>query len=197
MKNTILSLSLFFTTLILLSLQSCSDNRCNYGANDRYINYNIPDSNKAKIPYTGTDTLIFVSDVGDTATLIGHGKNTYYKTVTRDLGFSADCPGTEYSRYENVDYEFSGNNPMFDNLILRLYMYEKIVPKHPYLEVKTTQNFRVLGSFEYSHGSDSILLNGSFVNGVFIDDASTILFNNTLGILKFNKINNSTWIKIQ
>jgi hypothetical protein len=65
----IIKLKLLSIITIIMLTQSCSkDNNCG-DTSDVINNYIIEDSNKAKMPYTGTDTLVFISDKGDTATL--------------------------------------------------------------------------------------------------------------------------------
>jgi len=185
-----------------LLFQSCRGDSCTPGANDRYISYNIPDSNTAKIPYTGTDTLIFVSDAGDTATLIGQGKNTYYKKKTSVLGCSADCPCLEYASYENVDYVFQGNNNFIQSLAFKIYMPNNAgKPNFTYIAVDLNNINMVQRSFEYVYFNktphDSIYIDGKYYSGVYFNDntSKTLLFSISAGILKFRDFDNKIWIK--
>jgi len=177
-------------------MQACKRSETDCGdLSDVITNYNIPDSNKAKIPYTGTDTLVFISDANDTATLIGQGKQTYYKTVRNSIG-GGDCPRSGVTNYENVEYNFkntlqwlklnideSGPINKVSYTSLSFYINER----------KTTERI-----FEFiineSTQKDSIKIINRYYTGKYIDLNKTSLFSFEIGILKFKDINNKTWI---
>ena len=71
---------LFSILLLVMLIQSCSKTDPCPKGQENY--YNLTDEEKSKIPYTGTDTLVFISDKSDTATLIGKGKSQSYKRTT-------------------------------------------------------------------------------------------------------------------
>jgi len=162
------------------------------------ITYNVADSNKAKIPYTGNDTLIFVSDAKDTAVLIGQGKKPSYISVNNRTG-SVDCPKYNNYNYENIDYIFKDTNFIFSNFRFTISRYDLSY-------MPTTSIMLTVNNNEVSHTSivylsslvnvdDSIALNGKYVNGMYweFNSNKTTLFSFKYGLLKF-QYNNRDWI---
>ena len=165
--------------------------------------YNVSDANKAKIPYTGTDTLVFLSDAGDTATLYGQGKKQSY-TSSSIAGGSADCPKTHLYQYENIDINYTGNKSLLYQLRFKAYKYSQIQnPLTNDIDISVNNVLVASNDFEYvnyniSTPQDSIVFNGNYQSGVFIDEISkTVLFNYTLGILKLKDSKNKVWTKIK
>jgi hypothetical protein len=110
---------LLYSSLIslLFIIQACKRTEPDCGdLSDVITNYNIADSNKANIPYTGTDTLVFISEAGDTVTLFGQGKDAYYASVRRSIK-GGDCPRTGIENYENIKYLYNSN----DTSIIQIY----------------------------------------------------------------------------
>ena len=189
---------LYISIICILSLCSCKRNDTSCGdLSDVIINYNISDGDKAKIPYTGTDTFVFISDAGDTATLIGQGKNTHYETVRSNIS-GGDCPRNGISNYDNINIDFIGNSIFFSTLNYRIAKTDFAPQTLTGLEIKCNETYRVGSSlqnvFYYLPIEDSIFINRKFVSGGFIDDEKTLLYNATIGILKI-KFSNKTWIK--
>ncbi len=108
---------LYITIINLLFItQACKRSETDCGdLSDVITNYNISDADKAKIPYTGTDTLVFISDANDTATLIGQGKNIHIETLRNSLK-GGDCPRTKVDKNETIDIIYSGNNKDLYNI---------------------------------------------------------------------------------
>lgn len=165
-------------------------------------NYNISDSNKAKIPYIGTDTLIFVSNTGDTATLIGQGKDDYYEKDTK-LAKGGDCPLYEVNNYEYIEVNYVGNELI--KSLKYLVFKNDFDPKNlTGLSIKINNQINVvigntIGiSFEYVTDylpvQDSILIGNMISKGGYIDNNYKILYNKQYGILKFKDTNNKTWV---
>lgn len=99
--------------LIMLSLlailTSCSKDPGPCGGQKIY--YYLSEEDKAKVAYTGTDTLIFVSNTSDTVVCIGQGKKQFYETYSSPVN-NGDCdPATYY--YEAFNYRFKTNNLNF------------------------------------------------------------------------------------
>jgi hypothetical protein len=90
--------------LIILSLlaiiTSCTKDPGPCGGQKTY--YYLSEEDKAKVPYTGTDTLVFVSNTNDTAVCIGQGKKQFF-TIDYDSG-NPDCKPPEfyYEAYRNT-----------------------------------------------------------------------------------------------
>jgi hypothetical protein len=112
--------------IILLLFSACSkQNPCN-GSNytPKTFNYLIDDNTKAQIPYTGNETLTFISNQGDTAILNGQGKNNYMKKTTKNSVTSIDCPEYDNYNFEYVDVEYKGTNSNLSNLFYRVFANE-------------------------------------------------------------------------
>jgi hypothetical protein len=107
----------FYSTLTVL-LSTCKKDKGDpcAGSPAHTYNYYISDDNKSKIPYTGTDTLIFISDRGDTAKLYGQGKQTYNDVTSKPSSIDPDCSNLDYTYYENIQINFVGNNPNLNQI---------------------------------------------------------------------------------
>jgi hypothetical protein len=181
---------------LLFILQACKPSVPDCGdLSDVITNYNIPDSNKAKIPYIGKDTLVFISDAGDTATLIGQGKNTHYESVRSNIS-GGDCPRTGITNYENVEYNFKNTL-----LLLKLNIDEsQPINKISYTSLSFYINDRKTTERTYEFiinsatQNDSIKIFNRYFTGKYIDLNNTLLFSFEIGILKFKDINNKIWI---
>ncbi|MFZ4798984.1 MAG: hypothetical protein ACOYMA_15895 [Bacteroidia bacterium] len=105
--KTIKLLSIF---LLVIFNQSCSKDKGSCGGNK--TNYYLSDVDKAKVPYTGTDTLVFVSNINDTAICIGQGKKLFY--TSRSFSVNAgECEDDTYY-YEAYNYKFKDRNKFLD-----------------------------------------------------------------------------------
>jgi hypothetical protein len=83
----------------------------------------IPDSEKTYLPYDGSETLIFVSNKGDTAILYGTGSIQYYtKERIEFFDKNATCPQKEVLRYETLAAEFKGTNPNFSHFKIEQFV---------------------------------------------------------------------------
>ena len=195
-------LFIVFNFLLLFMLQSCKrDNPCEgLDLSDNIVNYDFPDSIKSTLPYNGLDTLIFVSNLGDTATIIGQGKNQYY-VEDKQGNNNANCPKTTINKYGNIDIIFQGNNQL---LSVEYHIYKNSFSPKTLSGCDFIVNNQIsLGSgYEYltfyMPKQDSILLNGVYISGGYIEDNNyKILYNNQKGILKFINVNNKDWLKIK
>jgi len=182
--------------LFVMLLQSCTkDNKCS-DSKDVIINYNIADSNKAKIPYTGTDTLVFISDKGDTAALIGQGKKTIFNQIIKTV--NDDCTKSTIYNYEKMDINFIGENILFNKILYRVAKTSFDPIGLTGLEIYFNDNYRVGSTIEYvfynMNIEDSIKINGNYISGGFIDNEKKILYNMQFGLLKLN-FSNLTWTR--
>ncbi len=103
-------LTYLLSYLIALSFETCKrDNPpCGGGKDYHYLS----EGEKTKVPYTGIDTLVFISNTNDTAVCIGQGKEQFYKTLTTPVA-NGDCnPRIDY--YEAYNYKFKSNNLKFN-----------------------------------------------------------------------------------
>jgi len=184
--------------IAIILLQSCDKDSSPCRNSETNIYYNIADSNKAKIPYSGTDTLVFISDQGDTATLVGQGKKTYYITNTRDNSGNADCQWLVNKHYENVEINFAGNNQLLFNIYYRIAKTDFDPINLTGIEFIINKQNRIGSTLEnafyYLPKQDSIFINNIYKSGGYINNDKTILYNNDLGILKMN-LPTFTWTK--
>lgn len=183
---------------LLYILESCERYPCKgLDLSDEVNIYDIPNSNKLKIPYTGNDTLVFVSDVGDTAKLIGQGKNLYY-TETRNGSYNADCPKTTIYKYENLDINFRGDSSSkFQNLFFKSMRLDW--ESTTYISVRINSQNSSIYTFETFQNilpEDSILMNNKYISGYFIDNNKSILYNYKNGIFKLKDSNGLIWKKV-
>ncbi len=184
MKTTTKLLSIL---LLIILTQSCTKDPSCGDLSDINIYYNIADSNKAKIPYTGNDTLVFISDANDTATLIGQGKKTYYKQVVKGNGYN-DCPRNTYYNYENIAIDFIGNDTTI-NLIQFIINSKDLFSEENFIRISINDNqysdFSTLQFIESNKiPDDSIFVKISEYEYGYNMGNKIILFNLKYGILK-------------
>lgn len=195
--NNMKKLTKFLSIILIIMLtQSCSkDSACKNSETNIY--YNIADSNKTKIPYKGNDTLVFVSDQGDTATFIGQSKKTYYITNSRNNSGNADCQWIENKNYENVDLSFT--DIVSESKKLSISVFSELVNSNIMLtsiDIYLDNKLLIGRAFQFIDNEpigDSVLINGAYLKGVFLDSDKTILFNYNQGILKYGDLNNNKW----
>ncbi|MES2653956.1 MAG: hypothetical protein V4620_00095 [Bacteroidota bacterium] len=186
----------FIFIIISLLLQSCGKETdgCPQSTNDFY---NLTDAEKSKIPYTGTDTLLFISNQGDTATLIGQGKNQTYNNVTVSLG-NPDCGGTNSKNYQKVNYSYL-NSKMNKISMLNFSLFVDDVsnpnPFDVYVDFvfnNGVSNYSFISRTNYLNGqvdySDSIIINSTMIKGIKLsskqDTGSYIFYNKQFGLLE-------------
>jgi hypothetical protein len=197
---TLKLLSLF---LLIILVQGCAK-ESNCGDQTTITNiYNIADSNKSKIPYSGNDTLVFISNEGDTATLIGIGKKAKYITSKKGIG-SADCPRELIEKFEKIDFEFNTNNINFN--IFNCKIYNFIIYKSTMIDMQPDKiEFSINNEISYvsadllnsSNFKDSVLIGGKYYKGTYLNGSNNILYNLKYGILKIKFSNGKEYIKLQ
>jgi len=189
MKIKMIYFVVLMAVIATLGIQSCGKGSPCEGRDmtDAITVYTIADSIKANIPYTGWDTLVFVSDVGDTATLYGQGKRTYFKENINST--TGDCPKRTIEKYENTEIGFIGMDQIH-SINVNLY---KTNYDFTGCWVKINSNINGIGRIEFilydSPNQDSIMLNGIFVRGGYIEK---VLYNSIFGIIKI-EIDNKSW----
>ncbi len=111
--------------IFLLSILSCSKKDPCEGLDDidisAYINLN--EVQKQLLPYRGNETLVFVSNKGDTARLVGSGSLQSYRRLLLMYPKSAyeECPRDGYYSYEFLAAEYKGDNPKFNQLVVTIF----------------------------------------------------------------------------
>ena len=116
---------LFFAFLwtITLHLNSCKPDASCPGATSSVFNFTSAEL--GKVPYSGSDTLYFLSKTGDTNIVVGGGKQFYYDTEYG--GTSADCPQNRNVQHQAYKINFT---PIKGDLKL------KIVHQATYLTIQ-------------------------------------------------------------
>jgi hypothetical protein len=188
-KKKLLCLAIFSLLLIC----SCKRETNCGDLSDVITNYNISGEDKAKIPYTGSDTLIFISDVNDTAILIGQGKNIYY-TKERNSLSSGDCPRMGEDNFENFAINFNGPNADLSILKYVFYM-TKDKRGGVYITINNNtypESINFLNNPYYY--TDSTLIENKYYKGCIINSTNkfTTLYNYQFGFLSIF-VNNKTF----
>ena len=109
MKNLYLILTLTITSLWLYSCDPNKQDSCQ----DSYKTVNLTDFQKTRCPYSGYDTLVFVSNQNDTVYCYGRGKSTTYDSRLETS--SPDCGN--YTNNEITNYVYDCNNSILTNKI--------------------------------------------------------------------------------
>ena len=195
--NHIFFFSLTFFGLTFFS--SCKRNDSSGCPDTTPSYYYLSADDKNKIPFTGTDTLIYVSNTGDTAKLFGQEKKDYYNNV-RSYGGNPDCSQGS-SNYENTLLTFSRNNTVLNNLKYCLYI--DVITSFSGLDISidnTSFNGWIFAAINNeSNYKDKVLINNQLYNVIKLkannDSTSVIFYNHLYGILKIQLSNNQTWLK--
>jgi hypothetical protein len=179
--------------------QSCTKNINCGDTNDMIYTYNVADSNKAQIPYNGTDTLVFVSDKGDTATLYGQAINQFYYKITQNYG-TADCQKNYTYKYQNINTSFLGNNLKLYSVSFIAYMNEQLTnPSTNSIKIIINDSLFGKSNFEYfnslTYPDDSVIINGKYQIGYNFNNS--IFFNFKYGILRIKDSKSNIWTKIK
>ena len=107
--------------ILFILTQSCSkESPCNNYTSQTF-SYKLSENTKNQIPFKGPDTLTYISNIGDTAILIGQGKNNYILNSKIRVSTNPDCP--EYDNYSNefVDIKYKGTNPNLFEIFVSYY----------------------------------------------------------------------------
>lgn len=129
----------------------------------------IPDTERTYLPYTGSETLVFVSNKGDTAILIGTGSiQKYTKERIVFKNEDATCPQTNVHRHETFAAEFKGTNPNFSHFKIEQFMsygdysifrfyYNNMMER-----VSSTYPYEWDGKIAYAFAKGTCILLGSY-----------------------------------
>jgi len=104
-----------FIFLFLLGgifIHSCTKGKCSQQPDETYY---MKASDKAQIPYSGTDTLKFLHNAVDTILFIGQGKLSYFNV---QYGMWGDCPAPIQRREE---YTIKYTSTMYNSSIFYTY----------------------------------------------------------------------------
>ncbi len=164
MKNYLKFISIGYLLFHFVILQSCrKDYDLCEGEPDIEIKYReVVGADAMKLyPYKGNETLTFISNKGDTATLVGKGQLFKYPR----LRYSANNDCTDfYDEHEILFTEFVGNNSNFNHLRLEVFSLTQAIIMKPYVNGKT-------GVYDYWNTSGIVL------PVIFKPELSNIKFN--------------------
>lgn len=73
--------------------------------------YKISEADKDKIPFTGTDTLVYISTDGETAILYGQGKKAFNEKVAEKWDPDPGCSTYDYNYFQNIEFTYRGSHP--------------------------------------------------------------------------------------
>lgn len=102
--------------LFLLTLTGCKyDPHCKTDWPTVYLS----DFDKSRVPYSGNDTIVFVSNNGDTAICVGNGKAS--KIQKDNVYMNPDC-GKHDEFHEYIEYDFLSNDTiLFPSFQIYIY----------------------------------------------------------------------------
>lgn len=186
--------------LLFIFTQSCSkESPCNNYTSQTF-SYKLSENNKNQIPFKGSDTLRYISNIGDTAILIGQGKNNYILNSKIRVSNNPACP--EYDNYSNefVDIKYKGTNSNLFEIFVSYYN------ENPFGDELTTVYLNRLNTnYEGYYGFYNdmnryihiVNIGSNTVSGVLIaDDISKdpfFIYNKYYGILQITLDSNTVY----
>jgi len=188
----------FFTislAIIIIGITSCSkqnESPCNDYVS-KIFEKNLSDSTKLNIPFTGTDTLIYISNYNDTAILYGKGLEHYVATASALVNNDPACPQRDYYDIETLDYEFNGDNPNLNFLFLRVN-YPQILETDEFITTYILNEYnRTRATFgRYSkpiYYTSPVTIKGKTYYGIYFyndfDRLPALVYNKNYGFLQF------------
>lgn len=82
--------------------------------------HNLNEQEKATVPYSGSDRLVFVSNAKDTAVCISQGKKQFFRTDVIPNSTNNACSPPSSDNYEAINYKMLSNKPQF-SIDLNIY----------------------------------------------------------------------------
>jgi len=201
MKTKISTILIAFLLGCIVCFTTCKKNSGCPDATNTY--YNLSADEKSKIPYSGTDTLIFLSNTGDSAKLFGHGKTDNYNTQSYWQA-TPDCPQTT-TNCEIISTTYIGSNIGFSNI---KFIPENLCEPPAIVSISINgikfQDYLLLQLSDSSNYHDTTIINSKLYHGIkifslnaniTIDSTNYIIYNYPSGIVKVKFSNNQTWLK--
>jgi hypothetical protein len=191
---------------IWVALSSCAgNNECPDQEPSKHTEYNLNPADVSKIPYTGTDTLVFISNTGDTATLYGQGKKQYRQEVATNRSSDPGCPFFDYDYCERINIKFNGDNPLLKELILSYNVNEESADKASQMTVivnEATSSRGLIALNAENRYADTMTIKGIIYNGErfmgfrqYENDSSLIVFYNCrIGLLQLVFFESKSWV---
>ncbi len=174
-------------------LQNCKRDNCSkIQPPDEY--YNVTETDLSKIPFSGDDTLTYVSDAGDTANLYGQEKIVSYDHVRHGID-GPDCPWHYWDFiYQHVNYTFKGTDSLY---MLKYNIYTSADYREPILHFQFNEEKSDGGPDVYNNESyytSSIMINGKTISAIRVIDPNVeFVFNYRYGFLQIKFHPGKTW----
>lgn len=201
MKKRILSFSVscFLTTTLFLHGCKNGGSSCGEEKPPKVTTYRIETPLIDRIPYSGMDTLFFVSNDSIRVMLVGQGKREFMDILSVDRDFNPDCADFEYFHHETIEFNFVGNINQLSKVSVR-YTAEGTFDEKLYIDV----NGENKGLINLDHASDqttykdTIHINGQIypVTGLTTktnDTIKTTYYNRYYGLMKIKFNNGKEW----
>ena len=165
--------------------------------------YSLTNDDKSKLPYTGTDTMVFISNSGQMVTLTGHGKVTNFDTKIIKGAAPPECPQPSQS-YEYQMINLTSGNPFLNEIDFYLARVES--PNY----YSSTGSWVVNGGESYTNYystllddsayTDTVFVNGKLINCIIItadtgDVSNVLYFNHNYGVLRFILPQSQVWYR--
>ncbi|MFA6260974.1 MAG: hypothetical protein WC760_05880 [Bacteroidia bacterium] len=172
--------------------------------------YTIEEGTKAKVPYTGLESLVFISNTGDTAKLTGMGKSEYFKEYAYSSDLNPDCNGViDYQREEINDYTFYGPSLLIDKIVFSTKgglitagaggIYNGRNTDYESFQINCNGILVLSFYIQPTYANDTtqytepVLINGKTISGRRLGSQS-LLYNYQYGILQFtDTLQHKTW----
>lgn len=183
---------LIYLSTLFLTIYSCSKPCPDYQS--KTYNYFLRDSTKAQIPFNGYDTLTYISNMGDTALLIGKWKINSIDTKKINRSGSPDCPQIDIYNYEIVNVIYLGSNPYLHTIFYSLTV-DNWNDEQTIFNINYEPEFKTSSSFFNNTLSyiTPINIGSQIINGRTVDrkdGTASFVYNKTYGILQI-KMNDS------
>jgi hypothetical protein len=176
----------------MICILGCGEANVEYDCkNDVY--YNLTEDERNKIPYKERDTLIYLSNIGDTAIVYGEISNSHYY---RKEGGGGNCPvwGT-YAEYRV--FIFISENNELDSIRLNWSVNMNNLERNFFVNNQRLLINNINNTNSYT---DTITYKGNIVKGMPIhqnhDRFKYYLYNYNYGLLRIVTTNNKTWTLI-
>lgn len=150
---------------------------------------------KSKIPYHCPDTLVYLSNFGDSAVLYGSCSHSFFSNKTSAAN-NIDCPDDIITVYEKIDYRFKGNNVELSDIQLGLSSFHTSINNYkPGIFFGIDKHHFVDYEFYFPYNQDSIFVNNvTIIGNLFYTDRYTalLLYNYVYGLIRIN-YNGKIW----
>jgi hypothetical protein len=160
--------------------------------------YSISAADKSKIPFTGTDTLVYISTDGDTAILYGQGKKVYNEKVAVDRDPDPGCTKNDYNYFENIEFTYRGDHPNLRYIFID-FNASSYGPEQTRADIVVGAS-SCSAYFGRLHNSnnyiDSVTINSITYSGrkIFDDANLSFIYNLQYGFLQIST-SNRVWLK--